>query len=73
MKWIRMEDQLPPTTNAVLAYNDSVGTFVGEHEGEHTFYVVLTDTDPLWIKNCTHWMPLPTHPYHKENVNEKDS
>lgn len=68
MKWIKMKDQQPPDTYLVLVFSPSVGQFVGEYVGNHTFYVVLTDMAPDWIKDCTHWMPLPDSPNLQQGV-----
>lgn len=55
--WISVEDQLPPTEEHILVFDDGVGT---------AFFLAkdlsaIQSKSPSWSQ-LTHWMPLPEPP-----------
>lgn len=71
--WISVEDRLPETRHAVLAYTPHYKNIwaVSMHE-DRNWYIwspggrILLDPD--WYGPITHWMPLPEPPKEEDDV-----
>jgi hypothetical protein len=77
MEWISVKDRLPEPNVEVLAYRsvDMGGYYKGihiisycncNHISKDTFFVIKDNTlnrnNYRFIKEFTHWMPLPEYP-----------
>lgn len=59
MKWISIEEQLPPNNIDIIMFHDVLGIYTGYVlNGEYYFYAY---GEPFY-NHVTHWMPLPEPP-----------
>lgn len=57
MKWISVEDKMPPANEHIIVFDDGVGTaFFLEKD-----LICIATGSPFW-DSLTHWMPLPSPP-----------
>ena len=67
MKWIKIEDKVPPEGVNLLYFFDCTGVSLGQYYGIDEEYCyetghVFASADGWLTGDVTHWMPLPDAP-----------
>jgi len=67
MKWIKIEDEVPPEGVNLLYFFDCTGICLGQYYGIEPDYCpetghVFANGDGWLTGDVTHWMPLPDVP-----------
>ena len=74
MKWISVEDRLPPIRESVLYLLHDYDMDIGVYSRTKKEWCVDSTDDYYWNKeDVTHWMPLPEPPDKKMDVYTKDA
>jgi len=72
VRWISVEDEMPDIAQVVLAYGVWEGEINGKEkvktvniaqmDNRESWNIIGTDAYAAWLREVTHWMPLPPPP-----------